>query len=145
MLETTHIPRPGSTTSSRRRRWTSAVVSMAVATGLLTTAGATAHANPTFTVVGADGGVYFRSAADWNTPEVTPGVGIYNGDTVVLECYNFGTTTPYSANHLWYQVVDLSRPVIDGYGNHPGGYVNDHFLNTPGTAANPQVQGVFHC
>jgi hypothetical protein len=85
---------------------------------------------PEFRAVDAAGGVYWRNSANWNDTSRRSGYGFYNGDVMQLQCYRWGTTTPYSANHLWYWSYDYNRG--------QAGWVNDHFLTTPGTAAAPQ-------
>jgi hypothetical protein len=55
------------------------------------------------------------------------GVALANGTQVTLECYYFGGAAGPYGNTLWYEV---------GFDN----WVNDHYLNTPGTAVHPQPQ-----
>ena len=81
----------------------------------------------------ADGGIYWRSEPDWNTPVQTPGTGVYPGDSVYLFCYAWGSAVAPYGNTLWYFAENDSRGGTQGW-------VNDHFLDTPGTAANPQPQ-----
>lgn len=60
------------------------------------------------------------------------GHGFINGDTMELTCHFFGAPAgPYN-NTLWYMAYDRQRSTH--------GWINDHNLNTPGTAANPQPQ-----
>ena len=87
-----------------------------------------------YTVVGAGGGVYWRSGPQ-DTPIVRPGHGVYTGDRVYLNCYSWGGPGP-SGNKLWYWAGNLSRNWSSTGAEY--GWVNDHSLNTPGTAANPQ-------
>jgi len=61
---------------------------------------------------------------------------VHNGDEVALSCYVFGNATGPYGNTLWYWASD---EVTDSMG-----WINDHYLNTPGTAANPQPQ-MPHC
>lgn len=103
-----------------------------------TTAGASAN-DPIFTVVNASGGVYWRDSPNWNDPIKISGQGVYDGDRVLLQCYELGGPVPPYGNTLWYYAEDLSRFTPDGY--YQNGLVSDHFLNTPGTAAHPQPQG----
>jgi hypothetical protein len=95
----------------------------------------------TVTVVNANGGVYWRSGTDWNTPIADPGYGVYNGDRVELLCWQRGAadTPPYDNNPLWYQAA-----VISGEGKGQG-WVNDHFLDTGLNAPNVPVSGVPTC
>jgi hypothetical protein len=60
------------------------------------------------------------------------GIGIGNGDTIGLNCYLFGNPDGPYGNTLWYVAEDLS--------NNTYGWINDHYLSTPGTAANPEPQ-----
>jgi hypothetical protein len=116
-----------------------AVLVMAVATGVAAGA-APASASPQVRVVGADGGVYWRSAADWNTPVAVAGHGVYTGDTVQLNCWvRGGTAPPYWNNPLWYDAT-----VVSGRGTGRG-LVNDHFLNTGTNQPNIVLAGVPAC
>lgn len=132
-----HVTAAPAFTRIRPPGWKRAL-GIALATGLasLGIAGSSpdvASANssfPEFKAVDAVGGVYWRNSATWNDTNRQPGSGFYQGDDMQLQCYRWGTTTPYSGNHLWYWSYDLSRS--------QAGWVNDHFLNTPGTASNPQ-------
>jgi hypothetical protein len=63
-------------------------------------------------------------------------LGVSNNDDISLSCYLFGAPTGPYGNSLWYWAWDLNN-------NHDG-WINDHYLNTPGTAANPQPQTP-HC
>lgn len=61
------------------------------------------------------------------------GFGFGTGDSMELDCYMFGEPSGPHGNRLWYFANDHTR--------HTHGWINDHHLNTPGTAANPQPQG----
>lgn len=93
------------------------------------TAAARPAVNNRFHVVNAPSTIAFRSSPDWNYP--TSG-GFVNGDTIGLDCYEFGGPVGPYGNTLWYDAVDNA----DGY----TGWINDHYLSTPGTAASPQPQ-----
>ncbi len=91
-------------------------------------------------VVNAAGGIYWRSAPDWNTPIPIPQHGVYNGDQIELECYvRGGTVPPYFNNPLWYRAK-----VVVGYGIGEG-LVNDHFVDTGNNQPNVVVSGVPAC
>ncbi|WP_019630406.1 hypothetical protein [Actinomadura atramentaria] len=125
-----------------RAKLTAAVVAVTTAASAAAVAvapAASAYA-PIFTVVNADGGVYWRNSPNWSDTSRIPGWGVYNGDRLALNCYAYGGAVAPYGNTLWYYAVDLSRGPVDQYGNHPSGWVSDHYLNTPGTAANPQPQ-----
>jgi hypothetical protein len=62
------------------------------------------------------------------------GIRVNNGDTIGLTCYWYGNPAGPYGNTLWYLGEDITN---DTYG-----WINDHYLNTPGTAANPQPQTV---
>jgi hypothetical protein len=133
-------PSPAPSGISRRRRISRAIRALSGATvaaaaivGTSAALAPPASANssfPEFRAVDAAGGVYWRNSANWNDTSRRSGYGFYNGDVMQLQCYRWGTTTPYSANHLWYWSYDYNRG--------QAGWVNDHFLTTPGTAAAPQ-------
>jgi hypothetical protein len=101
---------------------------------------AAAVAAPVVTIVNAEGGIYWRSAPDWNAPIAIVRHGVYNGDQVELECYERGgTVPPYNNNPLWYQAR-----VVSGFGLGEG-LVNDHFLDTGVNVPNIVVSGVPAC
>lgn len=122
------------------RRMAVAVTALLLgATGALVAA-LPAMANPTVSVVDADGGVYWRSAPDWNTPIQVAGQGVYTGDQVYLNCWvRGGTAPPYWNNPLWYNAT-----VVAGRGRGTG-LVNDHFLNTGTNQPNIILPGVPAC
>lgn len=84
--------------------------------------------SPTFTAENSPGvwGNSPTAARDNST------IAISNNDTIGLGCYYFGNATGPYGNTLWYFADDLT--------NNTYGWINDHYLNTPGTAANPQPQ-----
>ncbi len=83
----------------------------------------------------ADGGLYWRSSPDMNTAIAQPGVGVYTGDGVALDCYAYGGPGGPYGDRLWYWGEEYN-----GFGSGQG-WITDHYLTTPGTAANPQPQG----
>lgn len=93
---------------------------------------------PTFPTMNDGGGVYWRSAPDWNTPVAVPGNGFYLSTHVTVECYQSGTTVPNSANSMWVRASWAS-----GAG-HGSGWMNEHFLND-GAAINQPAPGVPPC
>ena len=114
------------------------IAAVMAATGALVGAGSAAAApglptTTTATVVDAAGGVYWRSAPQQSAVVATPGQGVYTGNVVQLGCAQLGGAGP-TGNKLWYRATNKSLP------NAGNGWVNDHYLNTPGTAANPQPQ-----
>lgn len=91
-------------------------------------------------VVNADGGVYWRSDPDWNTPITLAQHGVYTSDRVALACYTHGSPVPPNNNDpLWYWAE-----VVSGHGQGSG-WVNDHFLNTGTNQPNIPVNGVIPC
>lgn len=64
------------------------------------------------------------------------GVGIGNGNLISLSCYVYGNPAGPYGNTLWYYAADVD--------NNTHGWINDHYLTTPGTAAAPQPQ-TGHC
>jgi hypothetical protein len=64
-------------------------------------------------------------------PSFQSSYSISNGTQLVLGCYLYGAPAGPYGNTLWYQLqFNL--------------WINDHYLNTPGTAANPEPQ-TQHC
>lgn len=60
------------------------------------------------------------------------GITVHNGNTIGLTCYWYGNPAGPYGNTLWYLADDLTTGTY--------GWINDHYLNTPGTAASPQPQ-----
>jgi hypothetical protein len=55
------------------------------------------------------------------------GLGVYMNEQVQLHCYAFGDAVgPYN-DTLWYFVVNVTRPTVDGMADQ--GYLNAHFIN----------------
>lgn len=81
-----------------------------------------------------------NSPAHWgNSPTLArdvSGTGIGNGNAIGLDCYYYGNAAGPYGNTLWYLAEDIS--------NNTYGWINDHYLNTPGTATSPQPQ-TGHC
>ena len=76
-----------------------------------------------------------NSPGAWaNSPSAADmtGIGVGNGDSIGLLCYYFGAATGPYGNTLWYLAYDRN--------NNTYGFINDHYLTTPGTAASPQPQ-----
>lgn len=89
-----------------------------------------------FYVQNADGGIYWRSAPDWNTAEATPGNGFYSGTVIKPTCYQAGAANvPGSADGMWEQASWVSG---SGSGS---GWVNEHFIadNQPINQPSPGV------
>jgi hypothetical protein len=138
---------------SRRRQRAGLIVAAVLAVGAMLLGGGVASAQGApaghlatsvhpaiagdFTAVNADGGVYWRNSPNWSDTDQIPGYGFYNGDQMYLVCYSYGGAVAPYGNTLWYFAYDDSR-------GDTAGWVNDHFLNTPGTAASPQPQ-TGHC
>jgi hypothetical protein len=108
------------------------LVAAAGAALLGTAAPASAGTGLVYSVVNADGGVYYRNSPHWSDTSATPGVGVYNGDRVELICGAWGDAVGPYANRRWHLLTNLSRSV----GN---GWVADRFLNTPNAANQPTL------
>jgi hypothetical protein len=97
-----------------------------------------ALAGPTYTVMNAEGGIYWRSAPTWEAAERISGFGVYNGTTIEVHCYQSGSSVPGSADTMWEQATDVGGR---GYGS---GWVNEHFIND-GQPINQPSPGVGPC
>lgn len=97
-----------------------------------------AGAAPVFPTMNDAGGIYWRSAPNWNDREVNPGSGFYPGTYVSVTCYESGTTVPGSANTMWVQASWASGP---GRGS---GWMNEHFVND-GAPIDRAAPGVPSC
>jgi hypothetical protein len=90
-------------------------------------------------VQNADGGIFWRSGADWNTAIATPGVGLYPGTVIRPSCYASGAANvPGSGDSMWEQASWVSGP---GGGS---GWVNEHFI-ADGQPINQASPGVPAC
>jgi hypothetical protein len=98
-----------------------------------------ASADPTYGVMNAEGGIYWRSAPDWNTPEAVAGNGFYPNTIISVHCYQSGAANvPGSADSMWEQATDVGG---SGTGS---GWVNEHFIND-GQPINEPSPGVPPC
>ena len=97
-----------------------------------------AWADPTFATMNDAGGIYWRSAPDWNTPVAQAGNGFYPGTAVSVRCYQSGTAVPGSADTMWVQASWASGP------GHGSGWINEHFIND-GAPINQAAPGVPPC
>lgn len=137
--------------TSRLRQGVLGLLLTALAAGSLLWGGAPAQAAPRSVAVGVPSSAVRSSAvrpltSTWtveNSPGTwyaspttadSSGVGLANGAAVSLLCYFYGAPAGPYGNTVWYYAHIGST----------GGFINDHFLNTPGTAANPQLQAP-HC
>jgi hypothetical protein len=92
-----------------------------------------------FAVMNASGGIYWRSAPDWSTPEAVSGNGFYPGTIIAVSCYQAGgATVPGSADGMWEQASWVSGP---GSGH---GWINEHFIDD-GAGINQPSPGVPPC
>lgn len=91
--------------------------------------------NTIFHVVGSPG-VWDQSP----TQADASGISIANGDTLELVCYYRGTPVGSYNNTLWY----LAQDTTAHNGQVSFGWINDHYLDTPDTAANPIFE-TMHC
>jgi hypothetical protein len=127
----------------KKSKFAGSIVALALlAVGIVTAGPATAATAPhvapravVYTAVDADGGVYWRYLPTWSDTQSISGWGFYTGNQIELACWVTGGPAGPNNNTLWYLAENLTHPE-DGQG-----YINDHYLNTPGTAASPQPQG----
>ena len=92
-----------------------------------------------FPVMNASGGIYWRSAPDWNTAERIAGNGVYPGTVIAVSCYESGAANvPGSRDSMWEQASWVSGP---GRGH---GWINEHFINDR-SALNQPSPGVPPC
>jgi len=98
-----------------------------------------AAADPTFGVMNASGGIYWRSGPDWNTAVAVAGNGFYPGTVIAVSCYQAGAgNVPGSTDTMWEKASWVSGP---GTGS---GWINEHFIND-GAAINQPSPGVPAC
>jgi hypothetical protein len=101
---------------------------------------------PTYTVMNTDSpppdGVWFRWAPHTADTNRITGDGVYANEQVQLQCYAWGDAVgPYN-DTLWYFVVNLTRPTIDGTAD--SGYLNAHYIDD-GAIAGQVDSGVPAC
>jgi NlpC/P60 family len=121
-----------------RTRIGSVAVLAVVAAGASLALAGPAAASPMFSTMNDAGGIYWRSAPDWNTPVAQSGNGFYPGTSVAVSCYQHGTTVPGSANTMWVQATWVGGP------GHGSGWIDEHFIND-GAAINQAAAGVPAC
>jgi hypothetical protein len=92
-----------------------------------------------FAVMNAEGGIYWRSAPDWNAAEASSGNGFYPSTIIKVTCYQAGVgNVPGSSDSMWEQAMVVAGP---GSGS---GWINEHFIND-GSAINQPSPGVPAC
>jgi Putative amidase domain len=126
--------------SRSARRFTVRLCTAVLAIACLASVGAVgAQADPTFGVMNAEGGIYWRSAPDWNTPEAVAGNGFYPGTVIEVHCYQAGAgNVPGSTDVMWEQATDV------GGAGTGSGWVNEHFVND-GQPLNQPSPGIPAC
>jgi hypothetical protein len=97
-----------------------------------------ASAQAIYTVENTGGGVYWRWDPHTADYQAISGYGPYDGYEVAIDCWAYGDPVGPYGNRLWYYAEQWSPTNYVGDGS---GWINDHYLNTPGTAANPQPIG----
>jgi hypothetical protein len=131
------FPSAGSIHSSRPL-FGPAFATLAVLLGLAASWPSAAAADPTYGVMNAPEGVYWRSEPNWAAAVRVTGFGVYNGTVVEVHCYQSGTSVEGSADTMWEQATDVGGP---GYGS---GWLNEHFIND-GQPINEHSPGVPPC
>ena len=124
--------------SRTARRISLTIMALLVISGVAVESTGSAFAAPVFSTMNDQGGIYWRSAPDWNTPVAQSGNGYYPGTNVTVTCYQLGTTVPGSSNTMWVQASWASGP---GTGS---GWMNEHFVND-GAPINQAAAGVPPC
>jgi hypothetical protein len=97
-----------------------------------------ASSQAVYTVQNTDGGIYWREDPHTADYQSISGYGPYDGYQVAVDCWAYGDPVGPYGNRLWYYAEQWSPTTYVGDGS---GWINDHYLNTPGTAANPQPVG----
>jgi hypothetical protein len=108
--------------------------------GEIVTGAANADATTfTFPTMNDSGGIYWRSAPDWNTAIAQSGYGVYPDTYITVSCYQLGAANvPGSSNAMWVQAAWASG---SGRGS---GWINEHFVND-GAPINQAAAGVPAC
>lgn len=99
---------------------------------------------PTYSVVNAPIGVYFRNSPQSADTNRVPGDGVYNGNIIQLQCFAFGDTMDDPNNSLWYYAVNLTHPSVPGTGASNEGFLNAYYINDA-LAANQVESSVPSC
>ena len=116
------------------------MTTLAVASvGLLASLPIPASAAQIFGTMNDGGGVYWRSAPDWNSPVAQSGNGFYPDSRVSVSCYQLGAgNVPGSSNRMWVQAS-----IVSGSG-HGSGWMNEHYVND-GAPINQAAPGIPAC
>jgi hypothetical protein len=110
-----------------------------IAAGTVLAAPAATASSHVFPTMNDNGGIYWRSGTNWNTPISKSGYGVYPGTKISVSCYQMGTANvPGSADAMWVQASWASGP---GTGT---GWINEHFVND-GAPINKAAPGVPPC
>lgn len=92
-----------------------------------------------FRVMNAAGGIYWRSAPDWNTPVAVAGNGVYPDTIIKVTCYQAGAANvPGTSDGMWEQASWVSG------GGSSSGWINEHFIND-GAALGQPSPGTSQC
>src|SRR3954466_1752303 len=110
----------------RRRLATAVIVAIGTVTAMVTGSAAQAATGPTFPVMNTSetppDGVWFRNSPHTADTDRVTGHGVYMGEQVQLRCYASGDSVGPYDDTLWYDVLDVTRPVNNGVEN--SGYLN---------------------
>ncbi len=90
---------------------------------MLAMSATSARAAAVFPTMNDAGGIYWRSAPNWDTPVAQAGNGVYPTTDISIQCYATGTAVPGSNDTMWVQASVASGP---GQGS---GWINEHFVN----------------
>ncbi len=105
-----------------------------------------AAAGPVYTVMNTSetppDGVWFRNSPHTADTDRVTGHGVYMGERVQIQCYEWGDAVGPYGTRLWYRVNNVSRPTNAGRTND--GYLNDHYIDD-GTVANQVLGGIGQC
>jgi hypothetical protein len=99
---------------------------------------------PTYPVVNAPIGVYFRNSPQAADTDRVPGHGVYDGNIIQLQCFAFGDTMDDPNNSLWYYAVNLTHSSVPSTGASNEGFLNAFYIND-GLAADQVEPSVPRC
>lgn len=86
---------------------------------------------PIFTVMNTSetppDGVWFRNSPQTADTDRVTGHGVYVNEQVQLRCYDWGDAVGQYNDHLWYSVLNVSRPANAARTND--GWLNAHYID----------------
>jgi hypothetical protein len=87
-------------------------------------------------------GVWFRNSPHTADTNRETGFGVYQGQSIAVDCWAAGDAVGQYGNSIWYRGLNISSPTVNGHANY--GWLNTHYINDR-MNANEVAPGVPNC